>query len=95
MASIAQPAADRERYRFSLPFVIGASAAGTTIEWYDFYLYGVLAVFFSEHFFPRGMTSRRCSPRSPRSGRASPFDHLAPSSSDASATWSDASSRSC
>ena len=54
MASIAQPAADRERYRFSLPFVIGASAAGTTIEWYDFYLYGVLAVFFSEHFFPPG-----------------------------------------
>jgi MFS family permease len=54
MASIAQPAADRDRYRFSLPFVIGASAAGTTIEWYDFYLYGVLAVFFSEHFFPPG-----------------------------------------
>jgi MFS family permease len=54
MASIAQPAGDRESYRFSLPFVIGASAAGTTIEWYDFYLYGVLAVFFSQHFFPPG-----------------------------------------
>ncbi|PZR63858.1 MAG: MFS transporter [Chloroflexi bacterium] len=40
--------------RFKLPFVIGASAAGTTIEWYDFYLYGVLATFFASHFFPKG-----------------------------------------
>jgi MFS family permease len=39
---------------YKLPFVIGASAAGTTIEWYDFYLYGVLAVFFAQHFFPPG-----------------------------------------
>jgi MFS family permease len=37
-----------------LPFVIGASAAGTVIEWYDFYLYGVLAAFFSTQFFPAG-----------------------------------------
>jgi MFS family permease len=34
-----------------LPFIIGASSVGTLIEWYDFYLYGVLAVFFSKHFF--------------------------------------------
>jgi MHS family proline/betaine transporter-like MFS transporter len=33
--------------------VIGASAAGTIIEWYDFYLYGVLAAFFSTQFFPK------------------------------------------
>jgi MFS family permease len=39
---------------YKLPFVIGASAAGTIIEWYDFYLYGVLAVFFSTQFFPKG-----------------------------------------
>lgn len=39
-------------YRFKLPFVISASAAGTIIEWYDFYLYGVLAAFFSTQFFP-------------------------------------------
>ncbi len=37
-----------------LPFVISASAAGTIIEWYDFYLYGVLAAFFSTQFFPKG-----------------------------------------
>jgi len=35
----------------SLGFIIGASSVGTLIEWYDFYLYGVLAVFFSRHFF--------------------------------------------
>ena len=35
----------------NLPFIIGASSVGTLIEWYDFYLYGVLAVFFSRHFF--------------------------------------------
>jgi MFS family permease len=42
------------RYDYKLPFVIGASAAGTVIEWYDFYLYGVLAAFFSTQFFPKG-----------------------------------------
>jgi len=41
-------------YEYKLPFVIAASAAGTTIEWYDFYIYGVLAVFFSTQFFPSG-----------------------------------------
>src|SRR6187200_1037725 len=38
---------------YNLPFVISASAAGTIIEWYDFYLYGVLAAFFSTQFFPK------------------------------------------
>ena len=37
--------------RLNLPFIIGASSVGTLIEWYDFYLYGVLAIFFSKHFF--------------------------------------------
>src|SRR5271154_1251314 len=37
--------------RLSLPWIIGASSVGTLIEWYDFYLYGVLALFFSRHFF--------------------------------------------
>src|ERR687889_2590 len=44
-------ATTRPTYR--LPFVITASAAGTIIEWYDFYLYGVLAAFFSTQFFPK------------------------------------------
>ena len=35
----------------NLRFIIGASSVGTLIEWYDFYLYGVLAAFFSKHFF--------------------------------------------
>jgi MFS family permease len=42
------------RYEYKIPFVIGASAIGTVIEWYDFYLYGVLAAFFSTQFFPKG-----------------------------------------
>jgi MFS family permease len=41
-------------YDYKIPFVIGASAIGTVIEWYDFYLYGVLAAFFSTQFFPPG-----------------------------------------
>src|SRR5213595_1846681 len=39
---------------YKLPFVIAASAAGTIIEWYDFYLYGVLAAFFVTQYFPTG-----------------------------------------
>ncbi len=31
--------------------VIGASSLGTVFEWYDFYLYGLLATFISTHFF--------------------------------------------
>lgn len=34
--------------------VIFASSLGTVFEWYDFYLYGSLAVFFSGLFFPKG-----------------------------------------
>ncbi len=36
----------------SLAFIIGASSVGTLIEWYDFYLYGILAAFFGQHFLP-------------------------------------------
>src|SRR6202045_5275421 len=38
----------------SLPWIIGASSVGTLIEWYDFYIYGTLAVFFARHFSPSG-----------------------------------------
>jgi MFS family permease len=34
--------------------VIFASSLGTVFEWYDFYLYGSLAVFFGGLFFPSG-----------------------------------------
>jgi MFS family permease len=47
-ASVASPGAASKQ---SISFIIGASSVGTLIEWYDFYLYGVLALFFSKHFF--------------------------------------------
>ncbi len=34
--------------------VILASSAGTLIEWYDFYIFGSLAVILATHFFPAG-----------------------------------------
>src|SRR5436305_9635348 len=34
--------------------VIIASSVGTVFEWYDFYLYAILAVFFAGLFFPPG-----------------------------------------
>src|SRR3954465_14711634 len=37
---------------YGMPFVIGASSAGTVIEWYDFYLYATLAPFLAPIFFP-------------------------------------------
>src|SRR2546423_3447482 len=34
--------------------VIFASSLGTVFEWYDFYLYAILAPFFASLFFPPG-----------------------------------------
>src|SRR6188508_3665250 len=34
-------------------FVIAASSVGTLIEWYDFYIFGSLALILSEQFFPK------------------------------------------
>jgi len=34
--------------------VIGASAVGTMIEWYDFYIFGSLAAFLTPVFYPHG-----------------------------------------
>lgn len=34
--------------------VIGASSAGTVIEWYDFYIFGALATTISPKFYPAG-----------------------------------------
>jgi MFS family permease len=33
--------------------VIGASSAGTLIEWYDFYIFGALATVINTYFFPK------------------------------------------
>src|SRR5690349_14231183 len=37
--------------------VIAASAVGTMIEWYDFYIFGSLATLIAGHFFPQGNTT--------------------------------------
>ena len=54
MTSIVPAQYSTTQPRLNLPFIIGASSVGTLIEWYDFYLYGVLAAFFARHFFPPG-----------------------------------------
>ncbi|HEX2121429.1 MAG TPA: MFS transporter [Thermoanaerobaculia bacterium] len=41
------------RPEYSVWKVIGASAAGTMIEWYDFYIFGSLAAIMSGLFFPK------------------------------------------
>jgi len=38
----------------SISKVIFASSVGTLIEWYDFYIFGSLAIIISEKFFPQG-----------------------------------------
>jgi MFS family permease len=38
----------------SMMSIVLASSAGTVIEWYDFYLYGSLAVLFAHLFYPGG-----------------------------------------
>lgn len=42
----------------SLPWIIFASSCGTLIEWYDFFLYQTMAVFFGSHFFPQSDHNR-------------------------------------
>ena len=42
---------DRQQARRKERLVIGASSLGTVFEWYDFYLYGLLATIISEQFF--------------------------------------------
>src|SRR4030095_6298934 len=39
---------------YKIPQIIGASAVGTMIEWYDFYIFGSLATVISPLFYPSG-----------------------------------------
>ncbi len=49
---VAAAAAGAETHaRGSNRLVIAGASAGTVFEWYDFYLYGSLATFITEHFF--------------------------------------------
>jgi MFS family permease len=49
------PAVDpRHTHSYSIWNVILASAAGTVIEWYDFYIFGSLAAIISPLFYPSG-----------------------------------------
>src|SRR5690349_14966774 len=47
-------AATREFSDSKIWQVIGASAVGTMIEWYDFYIFGSLATVISPLFYPSG-----------------------------------------
>jgi MFS family permease len=52
MASVSgSDAGQQPPLRQSPAFVIGASSLGTIFEWYDFYLYGLLATIISAQFF--------------------------------------------
>jgi MFS family permease len=39
-------------YEYKVPQIIAASSVGTMIEWYDFYIFGSLAVVLAPLFFP-------------------------------------------
>jgi len=50
---MAQAAASREQeYDYKLSRVIAAASAGTTIEWYDFYIFASLFTLLGTKFFP-------------------------------------------
>jgi MFS family permease len=49
-----EPMAGESAAPATIRSVILASSLGTLFEWYDFYLYGTLAVFFGQLFFPPG-----------------------------------------
>src|SRR5712672_1214867 len=54
MATMTATAERPGKLAYSERFVIFASSLGTIFEWYDFYLYAVLAPFFAALFFPPG-----------------------------------------
>jgi MFS family permease len=54
MSGIATPILPIATSRSEMRRVIIGSSLGTAFEWYDFFLYAFLAVFFSALFFPKG-----------------------------------------
>src|ERR1700722_20161131 len=75
-----------ERARKQL--VLVAASLGTVFEWYDFFLYGSLAVFFSALFFPPGNETAAFLASLATFGPASP---CGPSERSCSARWVTAS----
>ena len=53
-ATAVQEAHQAARTEHGLPRIIFASAAGTMIEWYDFYIFGSLATVISSKFYRTG-----------------------------------------
>src|SRR5258707_9430720 len=55
MSSVALPVTSSDQISTSkIWMVILASSVGTMIEWYDFYIFGSLAVVLSQKFYPQG-----------------------------------------
>ncbi len=50
--SAAAPSYENASKEYNVWSVIIASAVGTMIEWYDFYIFGALAIVISGHFYP-------------------------------------------
>ena len=84
-----------EEHRAQLRRAVIASTVGTTIEWYDFLLYGTMAALvFGKLFFPQVVArSSVCFSRSACSSLASSDGRSAPRSSAIGATGSAARRR--
>ena len=54
MADAVMSAEEKARSEYKIWSVIGASAAGTVIEWYDFYIFGTLATTVAPKMYPPG-----------------------------------------
>ena len=82
VADIASGALPEDVHRSQLRRAIIASTVGTTIEWYDFLLYGIVTgLVFGKLFFPKsdplvGVRSRSSRSASSRARSARPFSAI-------------------